>query len=151
MQATTPKAIRDDFKTQILAISPSHEEYRNAPWRYVASQRDVPGPELRTFTIDNGTPEPDFDTLASPEAGAFQYEMRVWTSYGALGPEDDDSIIHTDGAQLWSALANRYTSLTGFVSAMYQGFEKEEEEDGRIWGAHVFEVKYVQALSVTIS
>lgn len=146
MQTTTPRTILADFITQIKAIDPSHPEHQGRRFRYVRSVDDVPGPDVRTFHLAIAAPaEPSPDGIYGSGV-AFRFELEVWVSYGALAPTDDDSIITTDGAQIWHALQRRYDpGLAGLISVEPDGWsEGEQGDDGYRWGAFLFDVRYLQ-------
>lgn len=147
MEHTTPGLIRADFVRQINAIEPSHPQHQTSRFRPVRSVAKVQSAELRNYHIS--IPRP-----AQPQPGGFwgsgvsyAFEMRVWVSYGHLAPEDDDSIITSDGADIWSVLQARYEpALPGLISVEPFGWEPGTErgdDDGYRWGAFVFEVVYM--------
>ncbi|MBK8720680.1 MAG: hypothetical protein IPN32_39145 [Deltaproteobacteria bacterium] len=146
MQTTTPRLIRADFSTQIMAIEPLHPDHQTSRFRPVRSVSNVRGPELRNFHLE--IPEP-----AQPVEGGiygsgveFLFTLHVWVCYGHLSEEDDDSIITTDGAQIWDSLQSRYDpALPGLISVEPTGWiAGDDDSDGHRWGAHTFEVRYLQ-------
>lgn len=147
MQTTTPRIIRADFVRQIVAISPSHAEYRSSRFRPVASVDLVQSAELRSFHLD--IPDPAFPSPSGIYGSGVAYDFTLWCwlSYRHLAPEDDDSIITTDGAQIWSALQGRYDpALAGLIAVEPIGWEHADggNIDGARWGAHLFQVTYLQ-------
>lgn len=148
MQTTTPRLIRADFRAQIKAVIPSHPEHRECRYRYVASVDDVPGPDLRIFHIDIPSPAQPVTDGIYGSGVEHQFDLRVWVSYGALAPDDDDSIITTDGAQIWHALQRRYDpGLAGLISVEPTGWtdaDDDGDESGRRWGFFSFDVRYLQ-------
>ena len=144
MQTTTPRTIRADFVTQIMAISPSHPEHQSSRFRPVRSVAKVQGAELRNFHIDIPEPAQPVDDGIYGSGVEYQLELEVWVSYGALAPEDDDSIITVDGADIWSALQARYEpALAGLISVEPTGWTSGDDEDGRRYGAFRFDVRFL--------
>ena len=78
---TTPAALKADFREQIKGIAPTHPEYQSAAWVYARRKRDVQGGDLRTFHIQMGPGQSTRTGIQSPEAGEYQLEMKIWTSY----------------------------------------------------------------------
>lgn len=146
MQTTTPRIIRADFITQIVAIAPSHTEHQTIRFRPVRSVDHVAGTELRNFHIDVPSPAQPSSTGIYGSGVAYEFALEVWVSYGHLAPEDDDSIITTDGAQIWDALQSRYDpALAGLIAVEPSGWiEGPDTDDGTRWGAHTFTVHYLQ-------
>lgn len=146
MQVTTPGAIRVDFVTQIKAIAPSHVGRAGNLWRYVRAVSDVPGPELRTFALESSVAQP-FGDFVHGDGRDYAYELAVWTSYGALSEEDDDSIISEDAVQLSATLQIRYQpTVPGLISVSPLGWEEGDGADhGFRWGAHTFDIRYFAA------
>lgn len=146
MDTTTPHTIRADFATQIMAITPSHPEHQTSRFRPVKSVSNVRGPELRNFHLEIPGPAQPVDGGIYGSGVEFGFELRVWVCYGALDDNDDDSIITTDGAQIWGALQARYDpGLAGLISVEPLGWISGEGDDnGHRWGAHTFDVRYLQ-------
>lgn len=141
MDVTTPRLIRADFVAQIKAIVPSFVEHQTSRWREVRSIDEVPSAELRNFHIWMGVGAPSTTYGSGVE---YVVEMQIWTSYGALAPEDDDSIITEDATQVWDALQARYEpALPGLISVEPLRWIDGDDDDGRRWGAHTFEVRYL--------
>ena len=141
METTTPKRLRDASIPLIRAICPSHPEHQAQKWRYVEGRVEVPGPEIRNFTIEMAPGAPVFDGIYG--AGGIEYElvMRVPTSYGHLAAQDDDSIITEDGRQVW--LTIEAACPGGLISILHTGWEDENEDDGHRWGSHLYEMRYL--------
>lgn len=146
MDTTTPRIIRADFTTQIMAIVPSHVSQSASRFRPVRAVSDVPGPELRNFHIAIPDPAQPVEGGIYGSGVEFSFVLYVWVCYGALDDEDDDSIITTDGAQIWDALQARYDpALAGLISVEPLGWVAGDgDDDGRRWGAHTFDVRYLQ-------
>lgn len=144
MDATTPRLIRADFTAVIKAIVPSHSEHQDCRWRESHSIDDVPSADLRNFHLSFSVGKPDPIYGSGVE---YVVELQVFTSYGGLAPEDDDSIITEDAAQLYDALSARFDpALPGLISVVPIRWEDGEDEPGRRWGAHTFEVRYLAAV-----
>ena len=144
MQTTTPRTIRADFVRQIVAIAPSHPEHQSSRFRPVRSVAKVQGAELRNFHIDIPEPAMPVDDGIYGSGVEYQFELEVWVSYGALAPEDDDSIITVDGSQIWDALQARYDpALPGLISVEPTGWTSGDDEDGRRWGSFNFDVRFL--------
>lgn len=146
MQTTTPGVIRADFSTQIMAIEPSHPSHQTSRFRPVRSVSNVRGFELRNFTLEIPTPARPVEGGIYGSGVEFHFELRVWVCYGHLSEEDDDSIITTDGAQIWDALQARYDpALPGLISVEpIEWIAGDDDSDGHRWGAHTFDVRYLQ-------
>lgn len=146
MQTTTPFTIRADFVAQIKAIAPSHPEHQTSRYRLVNSVDEVPGPDLRNFHLTIPEPaQPDENGIYGSGV-AYRFGLEVWVSYGHLSPAGDDSIITTDGAQIWDALQARYDpALPGLISVEPTGWiTGDGDADGHRWGAFTFDCSYLQ-------
>lgn len=146
MQTTTPRLIRADFVTQIRNIAPSHAEHQTSLFRHVRSVALVEGADLRTFHLNIPSPAQPVDGGIYGSGVEYQFELEVWVSYGHLAPEDDDSIITEDGAQIWNALQARYEpALAGLISVEPEGraWIDGDATDGHRWGAFTFDVRYL--------
>lgn len=145
MQSTTPLAIRNDAIVQIKAIVPAHTRYRSTGYRYVRVRSDVPGPAIRNFAVELSRSAP-VDGGIYGHGIEHQFEMKVFTSYGHLSAEDDDSVISEDGRQMWITLQRRIDpAVPGLISVLPSDtpWETESDEDGHVWGAHNFIVRYL--------
>jgi hypothetical protein len=142
--------IRADLLTQVLEISPSHVPHSDKPWVSAGSIEGAYGGEIRTFHIEGSVGEPS-DLLIS---GGWPrvYEMRVWTSYAGLSPEDDDSIIEEDAVQLGNAFVSRLDpTVNGLlqIDPTNQDWQEHpDSDDGKRFGAHVFRVHYLASAEV---
>lgn len=142
MNVTTPSVLRTTFIAAIRDIVPSHTDYAAERWRHVNRLREVPG-RLRNFHVACGVAE---DVDGGFHGGGLQqsFELAIWTYYGDLHPNEDDSIISEDRRQIWLTLRGLAESGTdGFITINPVGWEEEEDEEGRLFGAHVFEVHYL--------
>jgi hypothetical protein len=146
MDTTTPRIIRADFITQITAIVPSHPEHQRSRFRHVRSVPTVRGAELRNFHLEIAGPAQPVDNGIYGSGVEYEFELRVHVAYGQLAPDDDDSIITTDGAQIWHALQLRYDpGLAGLISVEQLGWDPGDgDETGNRWGAHSYLVRYLQ-------
>lgn len=145
---TEPSVLKADFRASILAICPTHPEYRNAKWAYVNGQRQVGGSTLRTFHVSMGPGHSTLEGIQSPEGGEWEIEVSIWVSYQGLGTDYDDSIITNDSVDLWKAIRNRYGLLDGFISIVHSdpSWEPADDDAGRKWGAHLFTLRYIQSV-----
>lgn len=147
MTPTTPRLIRADFVRQIVAIAPSHPEHQDCRFRPARAALLTKTPELRNFFLDIPAPaQPVYDGIYGSGV-EFEFELRVWIAYGGLAPEDDDSIITTDCAQIWSALQRRYDpALAGLISVEPNGWFDGDggEADGHRWGFASYQIRYLQ-------
>jgi len=142
---TTPWQIREDFLSTIRAIVPTHPQFQDQTWRYVKSIGEVPGPTLRLFTLEQGPAIRD--GILNGDGESREYDLFVWTSYGALNEEDDESIISEDARQLFQALLARQegpSSLPGLLFVEETGWEDAPsvDEHGHRWGSFGFKVHY---------
>lgn len=146
MQATTPATIRAAFIVAIKAIAPRHARHRDKRFRPVTAPDDVPGPTLRNFNVDVppvGIPATDG---IYGSGVVYRLDVAVYVNYGGLSPEDDDSIITEDGADIWRALESLYDpGLAGLVSVQPTPFVEGVggEDHGYRWGAFGFDVRYL--------
>lgn len=108
----------------------------------------VQSPELRNFHLDIPAPAQPSESGIYGSGVAFEFTLEVWVSYMGLAPEDDDSIITSDGAQIWAALQGRYDpALAGLISVEPSGWSDAPDEgadDGHRWGHFDFVVTYLQ-------
>jgi hypothetical protein len=144
MQTTTPRAIRAGFVAAIKGIVPTFAEHRDKRFRYVRSVDDVPGPTLRNFHID--VPRPAMPVVGGSYGSGVEFEMEVvvYVNYGGLSPEDDDSIITEDGAQVWTTLQSLYDpALPGLRSVEPNPFVDGLSDAGYRWGSFSFRVRYL--------
>lgn len=147
MNTTTPRIIRADFVRQITAIVPSHAEHTTSRFRYVRAPQLAQSAELRNFHLEIPSPAQPVEGGIYGSGVEYQFELRVWVSYGQLAPEDDDSIVTTDGAQIWDALQGRYDpALAGLISVEPSGWTDGDggDVDGQRWGFFSFDVHYLQ-------
>lgn len=143
MQTTTPGTIRAALITAIKAIVPTHAEHRDKMFRMVRSVDDIPGPTLRNFHVDIGAGQPIEDGIYGSGV-EYKIDVAVYVGYGALAPEDDDSIITEDGAQIWRALQALYDpALPGLISVEPTPFVDGITDAGHRWGAFAFDIRYL--------
>lgn len=142
--ATTVGAMKAGLRAVILDITPSHTEFGNKPWTRAPSKRDVASGSVRTFHVTASQAKRTKTGVQTKDHGEFEFEFRVWTSYSGIDEDNDDGIIGQDGADLELAIRSQYNILDGFYSASYEAWEPEDDEGGRLWGAHFFRVTYLQ-------
>ena len=144
MQPTTPHLIRERFIEAIKAIVPTHEQHQDKRFRYVRSVDDVPGPSLRSFTLDIPRPAMPVPGGVYGSGVEYEFELVCYANYGGLAPEDDDSIITEDGAQIWATLQALYDpAFTGLRSVEPNPFVDGVSDAGYRWGAFSFRVRYL--------
>lgn len=136
-----PSAIRDDFIAAIEGLVPAEVEHRTKAWRFIKSETDIPGSEVRTFTL-RIKPRADGPLLGC--GNDFRFDLHVITSYAGLQNLDADPLIMEDHRQLWQMLAHRAGPLDGLLDVLYdEPFEYGDESDGSIWGTHKYNVRYL--------
>lgn len=91
--------------------------------------------DARNYYVDLGTPLEDGVVYG----GCLQHtaDLRVVTSYGGLGPVDEQIMPSEDLQDLWSALHS--AEIDGVPRFLKVEFERIGES-GRLWGAHTFSV-----------
>lgn len=136
-----PSTIRDDFVTRIKAIVPAETRHANKPWRYTQSVEDVPGAEIRTFSLrlkGRG------DGVTIGCGNDYQFDALLYVSYHGLQHHDADPLIVEDHRQLFQTLALRAGALDGLHAVIWDGpWEYDSEEEGSVWGHHRFIVRYI--------
>lgn len=145
MATTLPSTIRDDFITQIEAITPAETLNAAAGWVHTRSHADIPGSEIRTFALRMKV---SGDGVIVGAGNDFTFTLEIHTSYAGLQLEDADPLIVEDSRQLLQTLAPRAGSLSGLQAVMWDGpFVYASEDDGGVWGYHHFEVRYKASAS----
>ena len=95
MDTTNQRTLRGQFLTAILGITPTYAEHQDAPWRYAKTPQEVPGPQIRRFTILATPAEAESPDESVYGGGiSFSYVMQVRTSYGQMLAVDDESSIY---------------------------------------------------------
>ena len=135
--------LRTEIINHVSAILPRHQEHRRRRWRHVVARRDVPGAELRNFHVECKVAKP----ITSGIYGiGIEYDVtiNIWTSYGALSQEHDDSIITEDGNQIWIALdQSPDPEVRDLISTQYANWVDQDSTDGHRWGAHVLLARFI--------
>ena len=140
---TVPSTIRDDFIATIEALEPAETRHASKRWRYTRSTSDVPGAEIRTFSLRL---RPVGDGTLVGCGNDFNFHLEIHTSYHGLQHHDADPLIVEDHRQLWQAIALRAGSLTGLQSVRTDGpWEYVTEDEGNVHGIHRFLVRYLAA------
>lgn len=138
---TLPSLLRDDFVATIKAIVPEETQHSSKAWRFTRSGADIPGSEVRTFTLRL---KPRGDGVIVGCGNDYQFDLQVITSYAGMQTFDADPLIVEDNRQLHQTLALRAGPLAGLQAVLWDGpFEFESEDDGKIWGFHPFVVRYI--------
>lgn len=139
---TTPSVILTDFVAQIKAIAPAETSQSGEGFTFVRSRELVESAGLRTFTLEI---EPTGDGPLTGCGNDFTFNLRVVTSYHGLQSYDAQCLVQEDNRQIWQTLALRSGTVTGLQSVQWTapGFEYEDRTDGKVWGSHVFLVRYV--------
>ncbi len=88
------------------------------------------------------------DGIFSPSAIEHESIVRVYTSYGNLRRRQKQALAGTDGSQIWIELdvlreASAGSTIAGLISVVPLGWEDEDTEQGRLWGAHTYEVRFI--------
>ena len=144
MTPTTIGALLDTLDTLVLDLVPSVAELRARGWSRVADIDNVPGGEIRTFFIEASEPVPILDGIYSPSAIEHGTTVRVWTSYKNLRRRQKQALAGEDSRQIWIDWdVRRDPIVDGLISVENAGFEDEDDEQGRQWGAHTFDVRFL--------
>lgn len=142
MQTTNLRLLRADFRAQIRGLSPSYP-YHQTSWAPVDRLDHVPGERIRTFFIAFESPSPVEDGIYG-DGVEYELEMSVYTNYAHLNDDIVDEMLAQDAEDLWLALEARIDPiLAGFVSIRPEGFTSEDDDEGGLWGAHVFTIRYL--------
>lgn len=146
-QPTTISALKASFRTVIKAITPTHTPSQSIGWRYVDRRRDIAGSDIRAFHIQFGIPKRSGEGVQAPDAGEHEVDLRIWTSYAGLDEDYDEELIAQDAVDLETTLSDRFNLTDGLYQVTYEDWEADDDEGGRIYGAHYFVVTYLQSLS----
>lgn len=140
--STLPSTILTDFKAQIEAITPAESRQGARGFVFVKSRGDVEGAELRTFTLEI---EPVGDGVIVGCGNDYHFNLAVVTSYAGLSLYDAQSLVVEDNRQIFQTLAFRSGPLSGLQAVFWQepGFTFADKDDGKVWGSHVFLVRYI--------
>lgn len=141
---TTPSVILADFVSTIKAIVPVETPQAGERFRFVRSREQVEPGAVRTFTLEIA---PFGDGTIMGCGNDFNFMLRVVTSYKGMQRYDAQCLIQEDNRQLWQTLALRSGALDGLRTVFWiePGFEYEDDTDMKIWGSHVYRVRYLAA------
>lgn len=141
---TTPSVILADFVAAIKAIAPAETSQSSERFRFVRSREQAEGGGIRTFTLEI---DPLGDGTVLGCGNDFNFTLRIVTSYKGLQRYDAQCLIQEDNRQLWQTLALRAGTLDGLRSVQWvePGWQYEDSEDMKIWGAHLLRVRYLAA------
>ena len=97
---------------------------------------------MRTFTLEI---EPTGDGVIVGCGNDYTFDLRVVTSYAGLQRYKAQCFVQEDNRQIFQTLALRAGPLTGLQAVTWTppGFEYEDQTDGKIWGSHGFQVRYI--------
>jgi hypothetical protein len=148
MTPTTLGALLDALDALVLALVPSELAMRSRTWSLVDDIDKVSGGEVRAFYIDATSPVAVVGGIHSPSAVEMETTIKVYTSYKNLRRREKTALAGADSAQLWIDWDIRRDStvpgtVPGLISVEQTGFEDEDEEQARQWGAHTFEVRFL--------
>ena len=148
MRITTIGDFMDAIDAQIIALTPAEVMHRSRRWRRVDDIDAVQGGEIRTFFVD--VPP---DSVRVYESGIYSVSAiehvcscLIYTSYANLKRRDQRRLCPGDGRQLWLAIdvlrdAETSNTIAGLVAFDHTGWQVEDDEQGRQWGAHTFAVR----------
>lgn len=148
MRTTTIGALAEAFTTTIRQVTPAWAAYQDRGWRPVEDIPMVENGELRTFYVDMVDPVPVRDGIYSPSAIEHQCTALVYTNYSNLRRTEQRAMCGEDARQIWVTLdvlrdAETSSTIAGLVSVEHQGWQDEDDEQGRQWGAHVYTVRFI--------
>lgn len=150
MRTTTTGALAEAITTRVLAIAPSSTAMQGRPWRAVDDIDAVQGGEIRTFYVDipPETVRPVTDGIYSPAAIEHECTVEVWTSYGNVKRRVHRALAAEDARDVWLDLEVRRDATTdntiaGLVSVEGTGWQAEDDEQGRHYGAHTYYVRFL--------
>lgn len=140
-ESITYDELRAGIVTAIVGITPSYAPSSGALWCPVQSRDDVPSHDLRNFYAKLSTPV----ETGEGYGGCLQHEctLEVYTSYGGLNETEQDVLTARDNQDLWRELHR--ANLDGAPIFTKDDFA-DESDDGRQWGAHVFNVQFFMPL-----
>lgn len=134
----------DTFDERVRAIVPSATLHSDRRWRTVDDIDSVPGGEIRMFYIDADEPVPVEGGIYSPSQIEHEATVRVFTNYGNVRRRQKIKLTGPDGRQIWLAWdTQRDPIIPGLISVVHDGWEEEDDEQARLWGAHVYTVRFV--------
>jgi hypothetical protein len=148
MRITTIGDLADAITAQIRGLVPAEVMQRARTWRPVDDIDAVQGGEIRTFYVDI-PPEsvrPYPSGYFSPSSIEHEAQCLVYTSYANLKRRDHRRLAAGDGRQVWLAIdvlrdAETVNTIAGLVAFDHTGWQPEDDDQGRQWGAHTFAVR----------
>lgn len=145
METTTLDDLRDAFRDRIRQITPAHPRFNDA-WKPVDRVDDVPGGDIRLFCVELFDEEPDPDDSIWGDGFTQRAQLQVWTNYGGLEEREPESILSQDARQIYLNLECRLDpQIAGLQSVESVGWTDETDDNGNVWGAHVFRIRYLAA------
>jgi hypothetical protein len=136
--ATTIDAIRSSIVETIRGITPSYTPRSDERWRAVQQQKDVPSKGLRSFFVELRNLQEEGEIYGG--CALHSADLHVWCSYIGLIPAEQQLFVHRDQQDLWQALHR--AQIDGAPRFLKSPFEPENDEDGRLWGAHLFSTSF---------
>lgn len=148
MRTTTEDELQAAFVTQIRGITPSATMHAAKRWAVVDDVDTVQCGEIRKFFVELTDVVPFVDGIYSPASIEHAATCLVHTSYGGISRTDFRSLSARDGRQIYLTLATlgddtTSNTIAGLVSVEYAGWQDEDTEQGRFWGAHVYAVRFL--------
>jgi hypothetical protein len=147
MRTTTVGALDAAFTERIRQIVPSATEHQTSRWRPVDDRDNVANGEIRTFYVDISGSRPAYDGIYGTGIER-EATVLVYASYGNIKRKLKQHLAASDGHDIWLDLEVRRDATTdntiaGLVSLEHQGWQDEDDEQGRHWGAHVYALRYL--------
>jgi hypothetical protein len=146
MRTTTVEALTSAIVERIRQITPSSTRNRSHPWRPVPDRDQVSSGELRVFCVEIVDVRPYPSGIYSPSEIEHEATALVYTSYGATPRVEARGLLADDGRQVWLTIdvlrdAETVNTIAGLVAFDHAGWQVEDDEQGRQWGAHTFAVR----------
>lgn len=144
MATTTSSACRASVRTYLQAIVPTYAKYQTHKWRYVTTPGEVPGPELRRFTLLAEPTEVDPpDEVVFGDGVSFNFELDILTGYGQLHALEDELMIDEDTRDVWLALEAAKNSNSGIINFTFPVWIQDPDaDDGIVWGVYRTTCRY---------
>jgi hypothetical protein len=148
MRTTNEGELADAWIEQVRGVVPSATEHQDRRWREVDDIDAVASGEIRTFYVDVVDVGPVGGGIYSPNAIEHACTVLVYCSYGNLRRKLMRRLRDRDGRQLWLTMAVRGdaetdTTTAGLVSVEHIGWQEENDDQGRQWGAHSYAVRFL--------
>lgn len=148
MRTTNVGDLSSAIAAEIRGLTPSSTTRQDDRWREVDDIAQVPGGEIRTFYVDVVDATPVFDGIYSPSSFECQATVLVYTSYLNTRRAEQRALAFSDWQQIYLTIdvlrdANPSTTIAGLVSFEHNGWNDEDDEAGRQWGAHIFTVRFL--------